>query len=236
MRKKRFALTLMAFVLTHVALHAQGEGPTIAPTATFINIQGEEVDTTSYSDSAPLEARFYANPSNVGAYHATYEWRFYLEREEEPYLVRYEEDTDYTFTTAGSHRIACYATFINGNDTVRDGKEYFTVTIYESKLVFPNAFSPNNGDGKNDIYRAKEFQSIVEFHAYIFNRWGQKLFEWDNPAEGWDGTYKGKEVKEGVYFCLVKAKGADGRKFNFRKDVNLLRGYTEKASSSSTDQ
>ena len=37
----------------------------------------------------------------------------------------------------------------------------------------------------------------------------------------------GKDVKQGVYFVLVKAKGADGRKFNIRKDVNLLRGYTE---------
>ncbi len=38
----------------------------------------------------------------------------------------------------------------------------------------------------------------------------KKLFEWSDPATGWDGTYSGKPVKEGVYFCLVKAKGADG--------------------------
>ena len=87
----------------------------------------------------------------------------------------------------------------------------------------PNAFSPN-GDGVNDIYRAKtEYKSIIQFHAYIFNRWGQKLFEWTDPAEGWDGTYKGHAVKDGVYYCLVKAKGADGRVFNIRTDVNLIR-------------
>ena len=57
--------------------------------------------------------------------------------------------------------------------------------------------------------------------------WGQKLFEWTHPAEGWDGTYKGKPVKDGVYFCLVKAKGADGKTYNIKKDVNLLRGFTE---------
>ena len=34
-------------------------------------------------------------------------------------------------------------------------------------------------------------------------------------------------MKQGVYFVLVKAKGADGRKYNIKKDVNLLRGYTE---------
>jgi len=103
-----------------------------------------------------------------------------------------------------------------------------SVTVSESKLSFPNAFSPNNGDNLNNTFKPKEYQSIVEFHAYIFNRWGQKLYEWTDPAaDGWDGTYKGKDVKDGVYFLLCRAKGADGRKYNIRKDVNLLRGYTE---------
>lgn len=96
----------------------------------------------------------------------------------------------------------------------------------------PNAFSPN-GDGINDIYKAKEgYQSIVEFHAYIFNRWGQKLYEWTDPAGGWDGKYKGKDVAQGVYYCLVKANGADGRKYDIKTDVNLLRGYTENGTNS----
>ena len=67
----------------------------------------------------------------------------------------------------------------------------------------------------------------MEFHAYIFNRWGQKLFEWTNPADGWDGKYKGKDVAQGVYFVFVKAKGADGKTYNIKRDVNLLRGFTE---------
>lgn len=100
-----------------------------------------------------------------------------------------------------------------------------TESVPESSLLMPNAFSPN-GDGTNDVYKPKDgYQNIEEFHAYIFNRWGQKLFEWTNPAEGWDGTFKGKPVKEGVYFCLVKAKGTDGKVYNIKKDVNLLRSF-----------
>ena len=94
----------------------------------------------------------------------------------------------------------------------------------ESKLVMPNAFTPN-GDGHNDIYKAKEYQNLSEFRAYIFNRWGQKLYEWRDPAEGWDGTYKGRDVKDGVYYVLVKARGNDDVIYNIRKDVNLLRGH-----------
>ncbi len=83
--------------------------------------------------------------------------------------------------------------------------------------LMPECISPN-GDGINDIYKPKEgYQNIKEFHAYIYNRWGQKLFEWNRPCHGWDGTYKGKPVKEGVYFCLVKAKGADGKIYKHQK-------------------
>ena len=212
------------------------EIPTISPTATFTTDEGEETATT-ISGSAPLTARFYANAENTGSWTAHYEWRFTMAEENDPYLIRYEENTEYTFTKAGSHKIELYATFTQGNDTVAYTQEYWAdsepirVTISESKLEMPNAFSPN-GDGINDMYKAKSgYQSLVEFHAYIFNRWGQKLYEWTNPADGWDGTYNGKDVKEGVYYVLVKAKGADGRKYNIKRDVNLLRGYDETAGS-----
>lgn len=209
------------------------EVPTINPTATYTSVDGEETESNEMSGQAPLVGRFKANPSNVGDYNATYEWRFTKEGETQPYLTRYEEETEYTFTKVGSHSIVVYATFTKGNDVIQYGQEYWSevsplrVTISESKLEMPNAFSPN-GDGINDIYKAKDgYQSLVEFHAYIFNRWGQKLFEWTNPADGWDGKYKGKDVAQGVYYVLVKAKGADGKTYNIKRDVNLLRGYTE---------
>ena len=101
-----------------------------------------------------------------------------------------------------------------------------STVVLTSQLIMPNAFSPNH-DQINDIYKVKEYQNIVEFRATIFNRWGQKLYEWTKIDEGWDGTYRGKDVKQGTYFVLVKARGADGKTYNIRKDVNLLRGYTE---------
>lgn len=228
----RYIRTLLLLVLCTALQAYADEVPTIDPQATFTTDEGEETGT-SYSGSAPLTVVFHANAENVGVYTPHYEWRFTKEGETQPYLVRYEEETEYTFTQAGSHRIVLYATFINGTDTVAYTKDYWqdaqpiTIQISESKLEMPNAFSPN-GDGINDIYRAKNnYQSIVEFDAYIFNRWGQKIYEWHDPAGGWDGKFNGKDVKQGVYFVLVKAKGADGRKYNIKKDVNLLRGYTE---------
>lgn len=232
----------VATLITAINIKADtyDEIPTISPTATYVTDEGEE-ENSNMSGNAPLVGRFQANPQNVGEYSANYEWKFTIDGESTPYLTRYEENTEYTFTKAGTHNIVVYATFINGNDTIAYTQEYWDeigpmrVTISESKLEMPNAFSPN-GDGINDIYKAKDgYQSIIEFHAYIFNRWGQKLYEWDDPAGGWDGKYNGKDVKQGVYFVLVKAKGADGRTFNIRRDVNLLRGYTEESGTSTTE-
>ncbi len=213
--------------------------PTINPEATFINYKGEEEVGTEHSGSAPIIGKFRANAENVGSYNAYYEWRFTLEGEAEPYLIRYEEDTEYTFTKAGSHSIVLYAVFTQGRDTIAYTDEYWgleqmplKVIVSESKLDMPNAFSPN-GDNYNDIYKAKDgWQSIIEFHASIYNRWGQKLYEWDDPAGGWDGKFHGSDVKQGVYFVEVKAKGADGRKYHIRRDVNLLRGFRENGGSS----
>lgn len=216
-------LSLTAFL--YLTAQAQSTIPSIEPSATYINDDGEEtVATSDFAGQAPLSVTFRANPKNMDDYAPIYEWHFQKEGEETEMMVRYEEDTEYTFTESGTFVVTLKA------KVSPDSEELPTtpikVTVSESKLSFPNAFSPN-GDDKNPTFKAKEYQSIVEFHAYIFNRWGQKLYEWTDPAGEWDGTYNGKVVKDGTYFLLVKAKGADGRKYNIRKDVNVLTGYTE---------
>lgn len=228
-------LLLSALSFACLALAKEQSVPTISPSATYTDSDGNEQTSTSISESAPLAVSFTSGVENADGWTAHYEWHFYRQGERDtPYLVRYEEATSFTFNASGTHYVELWATFTQGNDTVEYTDDYWsseaqpiTVGISESKLEFPNAFSPN-GDGINDIYKAKEgYKSIVEFKATIFNRWGQKIYSWDDPAGGWDGKFHGKDAKQGVYYVLVKARGADGRKFNIRKDVNLLRGYTE---------
>ena len=217
----RFWQVLLTVFAMFVSLSASAQ--TVEISAIYIDDNGVEVETRNdFSGQAPLSVSFRANPQDMEGLDPTYEWHFRMEGESKDFMVRYEENTDYTFTKAGKTYVTLYANL--GNEE-RDSSR-ICVTISESKLLMPNAFSPN-GDTHNDVYKAKEYQSIVEFHAYIFNRWGQKLFEWTNPAEGWDGNYNGRPVKEGVYFVVVKARGADGIVYNIHKDVNLLRGYTK---------
>jgi gliding motility-associated-like protein len=210
-------------MLMPVLASAQSAYPSVSPSATYTDDNGLETETSSaFQGQAPLTVLFRANPQNVDGLSPVYEWHFRRHGETKDMMVRYEQDTEYTFTQAGE----TYVTLVFRPDPNDEGVDSvtITVTISESKLVMPNAFSPND-DGRNDVYQPKEYQSLVEFHAYIFNRWGQKLYEWDNPATGWDGKYNGTPVKEGVYYVLIKARGADGVEYNIRKDVNLLRGY-----------
>ena len=65
------------------------------------------------------------------------------------------------------------------------------------------------------------------FNAKVFNRWGKLLFEWTDPAEGWDGTYKGRDVPERAYYFNCQADGAAGHHYSIKKTINLLRRYEE---------
>lgn len=101
-----------------------------------------------------------------------------------------------------------------------------STALQASLLEMPNAFSPN-GDGINDTYHVKKYQNITEFRALIFNRWGQCLYTWNEIDGSWDGTYKGRPVKDGVYFVRVRAKGGDGKEYDIKKDVNILRKFNQ---------
>ena len=220
-------------------LPATMTGQKVSPLAYYIDKEGTSVETTSINDGeAPLSVKFCANPEDMGNWTPSFEWHFKVARKNEnngkakELFVRYEEDTEYTFMESGTYNIVLKTTLKDGINEDKLDSVDITIVIAESKLEFPNAFSPN-GDGFNDTYKAKTgWKNIVKFRAIILNRWGQKLYEWNDPAGEWDGTYNGHDVKEGVYFVQVTAKGSDGREYNIRKDVNLIRGYTEGGSTS----
>ncbi len=89
-------------------------------------------------------------------------------------------------------------------------------------LEIPNVFTPN-GDGSNEIFNIKS-TGVKEISLQVFNRWGQKLYEFIGPKASWDGlTPNGKEVPEGTYFYFVKATGFDDSKIEKHGTVNLFR-------------
>ena len=56
-------------------------------------------------------------------------------------------------------------------------------------VEFPTAFSPNN-DRVNDYFmQVSNCPGLSDYSLQIFNRWGQLVFETNNPNVGWDGVF-----------------------------------------------
>jgi gliding motility-associated-like protein len=97
-----------------------------------------------------------------------------------------------------------------------------------SPIHIPNAFTPN-GDGKNEIFYIRggpQGGRIKDFS--IFNRWGQKMFQrtnfpTDDPAFGWNGSYRGRAVISETYIYTVTLLLADKSSQVFRGTVILIR-------------
>ena len=69
----------------------------------------------------------------------------------------------------------------------------------------PNSFTPN-GDGRNDIFKVETNLELTNFNLYIYNRWGQVVFESTDINYGWDGKYMREYVKADVYVWILTYK------------------------------
>ncbi len=72
----------------------------------------------------------------------------------------------------------------------------------------PTAFTPNN-DGKNDLIKPLLFGNILHYQFKIYNRWGQLVFQANDPGKGWDGRLKGLDMDGNVYVwvCQYQLEG-----------------------------
>ncbi len=182
---------------------------------------------SSLGGSAPVSITFTAYPTDAVIHH---EWQMSRDQEFNNIDSRFNQpEITQTFNEGGTFYFRYYGADSSGECSTTG--ETYTVFIGESRLECPNAFSPEASVGVNDEWRVS-YRSIVEFHCWIFNRWGVKVFEFTDPAQGWDGKYKGKYVKSGTYFYVIEARGADGVEYNLKGDINIL-NYTGTGSSSS---
>lgn len=102
-------------------------------------------------------------------------------------------------------------------------KDEFTQIIEVFGLVevfIPNSFSPD-GNEINAIFKAEGI-GIKTFRGEIFNRWGESLFLWEDFNNGWDGTYKGLAVPEGVYVYRMEFVDGNDKKFEKIGRVTLI--------------
>ena len=95
------------------------------------------------------------------------------------------------------------------------------------KVVIPNAFSPN-GDGINDVFYPTGSEASYLKSFTIYNRWGAQVFGVNNvsgndPASGWNGTWKGVPAEVGVYYYIIEVLGSNNKITKYSGYVTLLK-------------
>jgi gliding motility-associated-like protein len=91
----------------------------------------------------------------------------------------------------------------------------------------PNTFTPND-DEKNQTFYPVLSQGMKRTYMefYIYNRWGELVFESHDPSYGWDGTY-GPDALDcpiGTYTWKLKLETLQTQEIlNFHGHVNLIR-------------
>jgi len=103
-----------------------------------------------------------------------------------------------------------------------------TLLVIEIKPIYtifiPNTFTPD-GDEFNQTWRPFiRGIDIYDFELFVFNRWGEVVWESHDPEIGWDGTYNGKLVPVGGYVWKTSFKMLrnDERKM-YHGTVNVIR-------------
>lgn len=105
-----------------------------------------------------------------------------------------------TVKSAGTHRVT--AKNKAGCEASAATK---VVEVCPPRLFVSNSFTPN-GDGINDLY-AIYGEYFSNFHMFIFNRWGEIIFESKDKYKVWDGNYREEPMPIGVYPWLITYTG-----------------------------
>ena len=99
---------------------------------------------------------------------------------------------------------------------------YSNIVSFDQRAVvfFPTGFSPN-GDGQNDEFKPVGL-FVQSYDMTIFNRWGETLFFTDNIDAGWDGTFLGEKVINGVYVYKTNYTDQNGTKTTRKGTIAVI--------------
>lgn len=193
------------YTLTAVGPNGCSASATVAVIQGSVNAQ---FTANPMAGTAPLDIDF--TDQSVGG--ITYNWNFGDGNSST------SQNPANTYTLSGTYTVALIVSSGLCVDTA------YAVIIVEDglNLEIPNVFTPN-GDGSNDLFTIKS-SGVKSIDLQIFNRWGEKLYEFSGDKAAWDGKVQsGALVPAGTYFYFVKATGFDQKEIEKHGTLNLFR-------------
>lgn len=106
-----------------------------------------------------------------------------------------------------------------------EGRDTVFINVKKPCLVYvPTVFAPSEDSSSgNELFKVygTEIQS-EGFLLQVYSRWGELVFQTQDPAEYWDGQFRGRPASPGVYVYQVEMNACDEiiRKIG---DVTLVR-------------
>lgn len=151
-------------------------------------------------------------------------------------LVNYEWDKELAIScldcqepTVNPLKSTKYILTIYDDNNCESQAEVWVKINTDKGIYLPNVFSPNE-DGRNDKFTILGTDSPVDKVDYfkVFDRWGTLLYEANNfqpndESYGWDGTYRGQTMDNGVYLYFAVVKFIDGSEVQVQGDVTLAK-------------
>jgi gliding motility-associated-like protein len=92
---------------------------------------------------------------------------------------------------------------------------------HQPVVYVPNVFTPNNDD-VNDVAMVYA-NHVLHLDFFIFNRWGEKVYEGHDIHQGWDGYYKNKLQDPETYVYVVTVTFLNNKKVTKTGSITLVK-------------
>ena len=182
----------------------------------LVQVDGSPIAAFEYLPEEVTNFNNIVDFTNLSQFERNVEWSF-----NETFRTS-EENPSFTFRDTGFYNIRLIATHQSGcKDTVEVRLDVEPKVTY----FLPNAFTPNN-DSNNDTYKGVGFvDGMRAFQMNIWNRWGEMIFETNDPTEGWNGQKNqvGAPVPNGVYIVTVQYTDPRGKIFELQGIATVVR-------------
>jgi gliding motility-associated-like protein len=131
---------------------------------------------------------------------------------------------DCDVTTASPATSTIYTvTVTDASGCLGEAEVLITVIPVCGEVFVPTVLSPNGAQQDDNKMACVYGNCIVTMNYSIYNRWGEKVFETQDPSNCWDGTYKGKPMNPGVFAYKLQATLLNGQNIEQSGNITLLK-------------